>query len=341
MLNIFKKKTYRQATSQWIANGSARNLEQVVVASDHGGFDQHEFDKKHARTQSILGSIDRSMAKIEFDLSGQIIDANQNFIQAAGYKSIHEIQNRHHRIFCSPAYAMSEEYKAFWSSLRSGQHISGQFERIKRNGEPFWLQAVYTPILAEDGSTIGVIKVATDITAQVLKRQHESAAIEKIMAAAKSSIESTQKGSTGVSSMISITQEIESSMQAMSEEISGLGEQSSLIQDILKSIQGIAFQTNILALNAAIEAARAGSHGRGFAVVADEVRSLSIRTGTSVHQVETIIAKNREFIERIKAQFAQNVSMVNRSVEQAAITKRELTSIENDSNQVSLAIASF
>ncbi|MEM1095333.1 MAG: methyl-accepting chemotaxis protein [Bacteroidota bacterium] len=132
-----------------------------------------------ARIQSQLDAIDRSQAVIEFTLDGTIVTANANFLGALGYR-LDEIQGRKHRQFVKPAYASSPEYKAFWDKLRSGAHHSGRYERVKKNGEPIWIQATYNPILGADGRPTGVIKFATDVTAQVEQEARFRGKIEAI-----------------------------------------------------------------------------------------------------------------------------------------------------------------
>ena len=48
-----------------------------------------------------LKAIDRSLATIEFELDGQIITANENFLATVGY-TLEEIRGKHHSLFCDP-----------------------------------------------------------------------------------------------------------------------------------------------------------------------------------------------------------------------------------------------
>ena len=57
-------------------------------------------------TADMLGKIEaigRSQAVIEFDLNGDILDANENFLTAMGYR-LDEIKGRHHSLFVEPGY---------------------------------------------------------------------------------------------------------------------------------------------------------------------------------------------------------------------------------------------
>lgn len=81
-------------------------------------------------------------------------------------------------------------------------------------------------------------------------------------------------------------------IESLTNEVDGIG-------TIVHSIQDITSQTNLLALNASIEAARAGEHGRGFAVVADEVRALANSTQLATQDIENIVSKLKESVQRV------------------------------------------
>ena len=63
-----------------------------------------------------LDALSKSQAVIEFNLDGTIVTANQNFLNALGYK-LDEIQGKHHSMFVEPAYKESADYRAFWDAL--------------------------------------------------------------------------------------------------------------------------------------------------------------------------------------------------------------------------------
>jgi methyl-accepting chemotaxis protein len=118
-----------------------------------------------AEAIAVLEAASRSQAIIEFALDGTILTANQNFLSALGY-SLDEVVGQHHRMFVSPAYAASEDYRSFWERLRGGEHKSAEFARIGKGGRKVWIQASYNPIAGPDGKPTKIVKFATDITAQ-------------------------------------------------------------------------------------------------------------------------------------------------------------------------------
>jgi len=129
-----------------------------------------ELKKKELDIRNRMNAINQSNAVIEFDLSGNIIYANQNFCNVMGY-TLKELKGNHHRIFCTEEYSKSDEYKELWTKLKNGDFVSSQFNRVKKDGEEIWLQATYNPILDNDGQVIRVMKIAVDITDKVLQSQ--------------------------------------------------------------------------------------------------------------------------------------------------------------------------
>jgi len=116
-----------------------------------------------------LEAINRSTAAITFNTDGFILDVNDMFLEAMGYKSKEKNQviGKHHSIFVSYEYSKSDEYSKFWQSLNSGKFFTGTFERRKVDGSTIYLQATYNPILDSKGNVTSVIKIATDVTETV------------------------------------------------------------------------------------------------------------------------------------------------------------------------------
>ena len=137
-----------------------------------------------ARTAALLAALEQVQAVIEFDLEGRVQRANGLFLDLMGY-SAHEVLGQHHRMFCPPEVTASESYRALWEGLRSGQVREEVFLRITKAGKPVWLQASYNPVRDAEGRTVGVVKLATDITAQRVQQadfEGKIAAIHRVQA---------------------------------------------------------------------------------------------------------------------------------------------------------------
>lgn len=123
-----------------------------------------------------INAIKQHVAWIEFLPDGEILSANQQFLDVTGY-TLSEIQGKHHRIFCAPEYVRSAEYSNFWQKLATGESITGIFERFSKQHQRFYLSATYFPVCDDKGSVYKVIKIATDITARHQELEHKEAVI--------------------------------------------------------------------------------------------------------------------------------------------------------------------
>ncbi|QBC33264.1 methyl-accepting chemotaxis protein [Pandoraea sp. XY-2] len=123
-----------------------------------------ELQMEQQELQAVSAALNRVQAVIEFDLQGQILHANENFLQTVGYQ-LDEIRGQHHRIFCESDYVASGAYRDFWAKLGRGEFDAGEYKRIGKGGREVWIRASYTPVFDAHGTAYKVIKFATDITA--------------------------------------------------------------------------------------------------------------------------------------------------------------------------------
>jgi methyl-accepting chemotaxis protein len=126
-----------------------------------------------------LEALDLSQAIIEFKLDGTILTANQNFLDAMGYR-LDEIEGRHHGIFVDAAERDSASYAEFWRSLNAGRAQTAEFRRIGKGGKEVWIQASYNPILDRGEKPYKVVKFATDITRRKLQAAEYESQIRAI-----------------------------------------------------------------------------------------------------------------------------------------------------------------
>ncbi|WP_425904003.1 methyl-accepting chemotaxis protein [Agrobacterium radiobacter] len=131
-----------------------------------------------ANAFAVLAALSKSQAIIEFDLSGKILTANENFCRALGYE-LSEIVGRHHSMFVEPSVVSSQDYKAFWSKLSAGQFDQRQYKRIGKGGREVWIEASYNPVFRR-GKPVKVVKIATDITDRKLKAAEDAGKIDAL-----------------------------------------------------------------------------------------------------------------------------------------------------------------
>ena len=135
-----------------------------------------KIERQNAR--GVLSAIDQSYAYIEFDLDGHVLNANKNFLAVLGYR-LDEIKGQHHRMFVNSDFAASSAYAQFWRDLNAGKPQNEVFKRVAKSGDDVWIQAVYAPVNDDNGRVVKVVKIATDVTAEVKSANMLKLAVEQ------------------------------------------------------------------------------------------------------------------------------------------------------------------
>ena len=120
---------------------------------------------KEDNINAQLEGISKSNLVVTLTIDGYILSANDNFCSIMGCAEKNMVKKPHSSMV-TPEYAKSKEYVEFWEALRRGESITGEFERVAKDGSKKWLFGNYTPIKDENGEYSTILKVATDITAQ-------------------------------------------------------------------------------------------------------------------------------------------------------------------------------
>lgn len=330
------REIWLQAIYNPILEADGRPFKVVKFASD--------VTAEKLRMADILGqiaAINRSQGVIHFDLDGTVLDANENFLGALGYR-LDEIRGRHHRMFVEPGYADTAEYRQLWESLRAGAYRSDVFKRVAKGGREVWIQASYNPILDMNGRPFKVVKYATDITARMAAQISASSASGQTLSSVQNAAAAAEELSASLGeisqNLVHSRAEVDAiheRAQAADHSTVQLNAATASMTGVVQLIQGVGEQINLLALNATIEAARAGEARRGFAVVAGEVKSLSAqvtkatgRIAEDIHAMQGIagdVVTSLGGIARSITSVREAVSGVTSAVEQQAAATREIS----------------
>lgn len=290
--------------------------------------------------QNLIAALQRSTAVIEFDMNGNVLTANDRFLNSMGY-SLNQIQGKHHRIFCDSEDSHSAAYQSFWEKLRRGEFIADRFKRVDSHGRTVWLEASYNPISDSHNRLYKIVKFATVITDQVNRELAVAQAADIAFSTSQQTDATAKRGNQVVQETVTVMRELAVQMEAAVEGIAALDKQSQVIGTIIKSISSIADQTNLLALNAAIEAARAGDQGRGFAVVADEVRQLASRTSKATEEIVGVVIQNQKLAEQAVQVIEHGKRQAEQGLELSAQAGEVIVEIQDGAQKVVSAVGQF
>ncbi len=183
-----------------------------------------------------VDAISKSQAVIEFDMQGNILWANDNFLNTLDY-TLNEIVGKHHSMFCENSYRNSREYTKFWEKLNRGEFDSGLYLRMGKNNKNVYIQATYNPILDIDRKPFKVVKYATDITDKQNMIKEINKNINKVTESLVSLSSSASSAYEGTTLAMNSSSEATSSISHVNESVAHISEK---IQNMLNSINNIA-----------------------------------------------------------------------------------------------------
>lgn len=150
-----------------------QNMEEMQATQEEMARKSNELNDVLIESKTVMAGLNATMAAIEFTPTGEIRNANSNFLKTMGY-SLDQIKGQHHRMFVFDNEAASAEYENFWRNLAEGQAMQGVFVRKNAKGETVSLNAIYSPVRNAKGQVFKVLKFATDVTRLQTSTTHAS-----------------------------------------------------------------------------------------------------------------------------------------------------------------------
>ncbi|NRA63297.1 MAG: PAS domain-containing methyl-accepting chemotaxis protein [Pseudobacteriovorax sp.] len=287
------------------------------------------------RYQNQIKAIDQAQAGIEFDLDGNILDANSVFLKFMGYEKS-DIVGKHHRIFCEPELVKSRDYKTFWHRLKSGDYQHGDCKRLNAKGETVWIRASYTPVMDVNGKPDRIIKVAADITQQTVENQNLSQRLEKTSRALE---EASTTLTNAANIMLKSSEEAESQAKEVSLSSDGLAEN---VKEVARStdemsstvgeISTKARETSTISADAKHSTEKASGLMEGLESASNEISTV-IKLISSIAQQTNLLALNATIEAARAGESGRGFSVVANEVKelanQTAVATEKITQTVN------------
>ena len=106
----------------------------------------------------------------EADLKGDIISINEKFCEVSQY-SREELIGRPHNTTRHPDMP-KETFRDLWATIGRGKTFRGVIKNRKKDGSPYYVDAVVAPVLGENGKPRKYIGIRYDITDLEIERQN-------------------------------------------------------------------------------------------------------------------------------------------------------------------------
>jgi methyl-accepting chemotaxis protein len=289
-------------------------LRKIIAGRSGAVVDQAELERI-ADLEGRIAAVDKVMATIEFDLKGNILGANQNFLSTLGY-SLDDVKGRHHSMFVEPTYRESQAYRDFWAKLGRGEFDAQRYLRIGKGGRQVWIQASYNPIFDRNQKPVKVVKFATDITDSV----RAAAAFEDAVKETEQVMQLAGEGE--LSRRISLA----GKSGAIEHMAVGINQLLDNVAGIVKETSGIVDAASAGDLLTRIkEEGRKGEFGvlaRGLNGLLEAVRAIV----DSIKQASGEVQRGAEEISRGNASLSQRTEEQASSLEETASSMEEMTS---------------
>ncbi len=114
----------------------------------------------------------------EADLKGDIVWCNDKFVETSQYKR-DELVGKGHNTTRHPDMP-KEVFKELWSTIGRGEIFRGIVKNRKKDGTPYYVDAVIAPVMGANGKPKKYLGVRYDITAAEIERQNSQGVLAAI-----------------------------------------------------------------------------------------------------------------------------------------------------------------
>ncbi|MFO1487635.1 MAG: PAS domain-containing methyl-accepting chemotaxis protein [Verrucomicrobiota bacterium] len=154
------KELWLQAAYQPLSDAEGRLVKVACIVTDTTA--QHALADEVADLRVRADIINLTSIVSESDLKGTILSVNEKFIELSQYRR-DELVGFPHNTTRHPDMP-KETFKELWSTIGRGKTFRGIVKNRKKDGTPYYVDAVIAPVMGKDGKPRKYIGVRYDIT---------------------------------------------------------------------------------------------------------------------------------------------------------------------------------
>ncbi len=170
-IEIFQDITYEKQTNQKINRllEEAENKTRELSRNEHTLREnltklkkaQDEAENNKAEIEGIFKAIRAAALMAQFDMKGNILNMNNEFVKLLGQEKQEMLQKNHKDYHSLASYP--NKYGDFWNQLAAGQIVKLD-SYIQAGTRQIWLHEVYSPIFDSRGFPVKIMNIAVDIS---------------------------------------------------------------------------------------------------------------------------------------------------------------------------------
>jgi methyl-accepting chemotaxis protein len=154
------------------ANGSGSEASPAIQQDEQENV-QHEsvlkLEQMQRELEARMEQINVSCIVSEADLKGNVIYVNDKLCEVSQYTR-EECIGQPHSMFRHPD-TPKAVFKELWATIGKGKTFRGVIKNRRKDGTPYWVDAVIAPVLGPNGKPIKYIGLRYDITDQIVREE--------------------------------------------------------------------------------------------------------------------------------------------------------------------------
>ncbi len=163
--NIEYRLLCRDGSERWVSEtgSGVRDENGEVLWIDGVIVDTTQQKIRNAEFEGVVNAINHALAVAEFDMKGNLINANSIFLALLGH-SLEEVKGRHHDSLCFSKQPNPALFAQLVNELSTAHTASGEYRLQSQSGASIWVMASYNPVYDMDGKPSRIMLFANDLS---------------------------------------------------------------------------------------------------------------------------------------------------------------------------------